>query len=94
MKCVLLLLIRLISLKKYWRKAKKLALVCFKWGDSSKIYFYEILLEIQTKEKRLNFLKTIKTRFRKNSDFRGLCVSLTKAFFFFCSNLISLLTEY
>ena len=41
---------------------------------------YKILTKIQTKEERLNILKTQKTGFRENFDFRELCVSLTEHF--------------
>ena len=34
-------------------------------------------MKLQTNEERLNFLKMQKTRFRKNFDFRALCVYLS-----------------
>ena len=47
----------LISSKKYWRVAKKLVAI-LKEVIQVKFYFYEILTKIQTKEERLNFVKT------------------------------------
>ena len=51
------LLIRLISSKKHWRVAKNLVPV-LTGVIQVKFYFYEILVKIQTKEERLNCLKT------------------------------------
>ena len=67
------LLIGLINSRKYCREAKSLVPI-LKRVIQVKFYFYEILTKFQTKEKRLNFLKT---RFSKKFDFRGLCVSLS-----------------
>ena len=51
------LLIGLINPKKHWSVAKKL-LPVLKGIIQVKFCFYEILTKIQTKEERLNFLKT------------------------------------
>ena len=51
------LLIGLISSKKYWRETKNLV-PALNEVIPVKFYFYEILTKIQTKEERLNFLKT------------------------------------
>ena len=40
-------------------------------------YLYEILMEIQMKEKRVNFLKTWKTRFWENINFKRFTVTLS-----------------
>ena len=52
-----LIIIGLISSKKYWRIAKNWVPVL---NDviQVKFYFYEILIKIQTKDEKLNFLKT------------------------------------
>ena len=60
--CYLHLLIGLISSKKYWRVAKHLVSL-LKGTIQVKLYFQETLIEIQTKEERLNFIKVSKTRF-------------------------------
>ena len=51
------LLIGLISFKKYWRVTKKVVPV-LKEIIQVKFYFHKIITKIQSKEKRLNFLKT------------------------------------
>ena len=73
------LLIGLIRSTKYLRVAYKLVPV-LKAGSSNEICFYEILPKIKTKEKRLNFLNTEKTRFRKNFDFRWIIVILIRIY--------------
>ena len=48
----------LVTSKKYWRVSSKGPFL--KEVIQGKLYFYEILAEIQMKEERLNFLKVLK----------------------------------
>ena len=59
------LLIGLISSENYWR-VKETSVPVLKGVIQVKFYFYEILTKTQSKEKRMNFLKTYKTRYRGN----------------------------
>ena len=58
------LLIGLITSKIYWRIAKNLVPI-LKRVIQVKLYFFEIFTEMQTKEERMNFIKTLKLDFKK-----------------------------
>ena len=58
------LLIGLITSKIYWRIAKNLVPI-LKRVIQVKLYFFEIFTKIQTKEERMNFIKTLKLDFKK-----------------------------
>ena len=47
-------------------------------NSSKALFFCEILTKIQTKEEKLNSLKTEKTRFSESFKFRGLFISLKR----------------
>lgn len=47
-------------------------------NSSKALFFCETLTKIQTKQEKLNFLKTEKTRFSENFEFRWLFVSLKR----------------
>ena len=58
------LLIGLITSKIYWTIAKNLVAI-LKHVIQVKFYFFEILTKMQTKEERMNFIKTLKLDFKK-----------------------------
>ena len=47
-------------------------------NSSKALFFCEILTKIQTKEEKLNFPKTEKTRFSESFKFRELFISLKR----------------
>ena len=77
MKCALIILAnRINKLQETVGRSKK-ASARLKRSKYNKFFLYKITTKILTKEERLNFLKTWKTRFRENLDFGGFTVTLT-----------------